>query len=99
MIRLKDILKEAKKSKITNELIDDIFKIVTTKYNSVIQINHDDDWRGRFVRVIFTDYMEAIDFYNKGYKLLSKLIKVQQVGDRGPKINGRLFIVSHKIIN
>lgn len=77
--------------------IKDVSNIIDTKYNSVIKIENDGDWRGEFIRVTFTDYKEAIDFYNTGNKLLSKIVKVQRVNDRGPKINGRLFIVSYKI--
>lgn len=84
-------------NEITDDNIDDISNIIDTKYNSVIKIEHDEDWRGEFIRITFTDYKEAMDFYNTGNKLLSKIVKVQRVSDRGPKINGRLFIVSYKI--
>jgi hypothetical protein len=95
MIRLKDLLIEDK-TKLTNKNINDIQRVVDSKYNSVVKIEYDEDWRGEFIRVTFTNYNEAIDFYNIGYKLLSKIVKVNRVSDRGPKINGRLFTVSYK---
>jgi hypothetical protein len=99
MIRLKDILNENEKE-LSSKQFNDIGKIIDSKYKSVHRYEYDEDYRGEFIRVTFTNYNEAIDFYNNGKKLLSKIIKVERSGSstNGPRINGRLFIVSYKII-
>ena len=79
---------------------DNITDRIFANYDNVIRIEPLEDYRGDFIRVIFGDYAEAIEFYNNGHKLLSNLVKIQRSASSssGPKINGRHYIVSYKII-
>jgi hypothetical protein len=103
MIKLKSLIKE------NNDILSSKqWKTVTNmlykKYDSINRIEHDKDWRGEYMRVVFYNYNEALDFYNNGWINLSKLLNLDiqrtQTSSYGPQrwLGGSLFVVSHKIL-
>jgi hypothetical protein len=101
MIKLKSLLKE------NNDIVSSKqWKTVTNmlykKYDSINRVEYDKNWRGDYMRVVFYNYKEALDFYNNGWINLSKLLNldVQRTDSGGPKnwLGGSMFVVSHKIL-
>lgn len=100
MIKLKDILVE------DNHIINlkqfkDLTRVIYAFYDNVIRLEHSKESRGEFLRITFNDYNEAFDFYNKGDKLLSKIVTLHRSNNSilGPKrVGNMMFMVSYKII-
>jgi hypothetical protein len=100
MIKLKDLLLE-NENILSSKQWKDTTDMLGKKYNTISRMEYDKDWRGQYVRVVFYDYSEALDFYNSGWGMMHKLkIDAQRTQSGGPKnwLGGSMFVVSYKII-
>jgi len=99
MIKLMDLLVEN-----NNALSSKQWKLVTdvlyVMYDDIVRVEHDKDYRGEYIRVVFSNYSEALSFYNKGVDVLSKIVNIQRTQSGGPKnwLGGSMFVVSYKVI-
>ena len=101
MIKLKDLLVESENI-LSSKQWKDTTNMLRKRYDSINRMEHDKDYRGEFIRVVFYDYSEAFDFYNQGWELLDKLkIDAQRTQYGGPKnwLGGSLFVVSHRVLD
>jgi hypothetical protein len=100
MIKLKDLLVESDNT-ISSLHWRNITRYLRHKYPSINRLEYDKNYRGEFIRVVFYDYGEALNFYNKGWDILSLLnVDVQRTHSGGPKrwLDGTMFVVSYKIV-
>ena len=99
MIKLMDLLVENDNT-LTSKDYNDIGKILSKKYQSIVRIEYDRERRGEFIRVVFDDYKEAYNFHYHGWDMLSKIVNLSSTNPSGPKswLGGVKFVVSYKII-
>jgi hypothetical protein len=106
MIKLKSLLKEQSEMLIGREEFKKMTELLKFMYKHIWKLEHGLERQGEFLKVYFTDYTEAEDFYNSFLEMLgpyfgiNKKYYVDYAAScmYGPKrYAGTIYYVSYKI--